>query len=627
VRKLLALSLSWVCVTAPLAAQEPTVERPVGRVVTRPYRAPTVPPIPAPNSDRLHALMRGGRLYLTLQDAIALAIENNLDLEVSRFGPLSAEWDLQRAHGGGPLRGVTSGNSFVNQVTGGQGVAGAELSAGVSGGNGGGGGAGGGNAVISQIGPVTPNLDPVFQNSSAWSHKTTPQANSTISQTTALVDVYHSFGSFVQQGLITGGYVQVAANESYLKENSPGDLLVPDVAPIVQIYARQNLLYGFGKSVNSRFIRVAQKQVEASSIAFRAAVLNLVASVVNQYWDLVAGNDDLAVRRQARDSAQKFYEDTGNMISVGTLAGVEIYRAQAELSARTQELSVAEQQVRQQELALKNALSRNGLEDPMLDEAEIVPLDRIRIPDSDQLPPLRDLVAKALAQRPDIALAAIEDQVSAISSAGTANGLLPQLQGVLSTSNRGNAGQPNPAAGESPSPNLVGGLGTALGQIFRHDYTSGTAGVSFSAQIGNRVAQGDFGIDQLQLRQGDLIDRKSRNQLVVDISNFTIAMRQARSRYTVAVSSRELQQELLETEQQKFSLGTSSINAIIAADRALAAARVSEVSARASYSRARVALDQVLGQTLEANNVSMDEAMKGRVSRESAILPGADAVK
>lgn len=618
-KKPIALFLSWTLWIAPLAAQQPEVVRPTGRFFTRPYRQSTVPPIPLTNTDRIHTLLRGGKLYLTLQDAIALAIENNLDLEVSRFGPLSAEWAYQRSQGGGPLRGVTSGNSFVNQVTGGQGVAGAELSAGVSGGGGGGGGGGNGGAVISQIGPVTPNLDPVFQNSSAWSHRTSPQPNATISQTTALVDVYHTFGSFMQEGLITGGYVQVAANESYLKENSPGDLLVPDVAPVVQIYARHNLLYGFGREVNSRFIRVAQKEVDASAITFREALLDLVSNVVNQYWDLVADNEQLAVRREARDAAQKFFEDTRNMIALGTLAGVEIYRAQADLSSRTQEVSLSEQQVRQEELGLKDTLSRDGLADPMLDEAEIVPLDRITIPESDQLPPLRDLVAKALAQRPDIQLASINNEINAISSAGTANGLLPQLQTSLATSNRGNAGTPNPLSGRTPSPSIVGGLGTALGQIFRHDYTTGSAGVSFSADIGNREAQGDYGIDQLQLRQGDLQERRNRNQLVVDISNYTVAMRQARSRYAVAVSSRELQQQLLDTERQKFSLGTSSIDAVIAAERALETAQISEVAARTAYSRARVSMDQVLGQTLETNHVSVEEALKGSLSRTSTI--------
>jgi len=411
--------------------------------------------------------------------------------------------------------------------------------------------------------------------------------------------------------------VQVAANESYLKENSRGDLLVPDVAPVVQIFARHNLLYGFGRDVNSRFIRVAQKEVDAAAITFREALLDLVSNVADQYWDLVADNEQLAVRREARDAAQKFFEDTRNMIALGVLAGVEIYRAQADLSSRTQEVSLAEQQVRQQELGLKNTLSRDGSADPMLDDAEIVPLDRIQIPESDQLPPLRDLVAKALAQRPDIQIAAINNEINAISSAGTANGLLPQLQATAATSNRGNAGTPNPASGRTPNPNIVGGLGTALGQIFRHDYSTYSGGISFSAGIGNREAQGDYGIDQLQLRQGDLQERRSRNQLVVDISNYTVAMRQARSRYTVAVSSRELQQQLLDTERQKFSLGTSSINAVIAAERALETAEISEVSARTAFSRARVSMDEVLGQTLEANNISVDEALNGRLARVS----------
>src|SRR5262249_54746052 len=156
-------------------------------------------------------------------------------------------------------------------------------------------------------------------------------------------------------------------------------------------------------------------------------------------------------------------------------------------------------------------------------------------------------------------------------------------------------GEPNLASGIAPSPDKVGGFGTAVGQIFRHNYSSRQAQLVFLGTMRNNSAQGDYGIDQLSLRQGDLVDQRNRNDLLVQISNQTIALRQARSRYTNAVATRALQQDLLEKEKQKFSLGSSTINLVIAADRALSAAQYAEISALSTYSRARVALDQVLG--------------------------------
>src|SRR5271154_3291856 len=136
--------------------------RPQASIFIRPYEGATVPPVQLKNSSRIYSLIRGGKLYLTVQDALAIAIENNLDLELDRYGPVSAEWYLERSQAGGPLRGVTAGNSIANQATSGQGVAGSQASAGLSS-NGGGGGGGGTNAVVSQIGPITQNLDPVVQ--------------------------------------------------------------------------------------------------------------------------------------------------------------------------------------------------------------------------------------------------------------------------------------------------------------------------------------------------------------------------------------------------------------------------------------------------------------------------------
>lgn len=612
------------CASAAAArAQNPErmPRRPAGSIFLRPYEGAIVPPARLKNSSRIYSLIRAGKLYLTVQDALALAIENNLDLEVDRYGPVSAEWYLERVQAGGPLRGVTAGNSIANQATSGQGVVGSQVSAGLAS-NGGGGGGGGTNAVVSQIGPITQNLDPVFQSTVGYFHSSTPQPNVQQSQTEALIDTRHVFNNLFQQGLLSGGYIQFAANESYLKENAPTDILNPSVAPVMQLYVLHQFLNGFGTGVNSRFIRVADKNIGAARLTFRSQLLNTVATVLNLYWDLVTFNDDLRVRQRGLDQAQKVVDDTRRQIQLGAIPRVDIYAAEAQLSSRRQDLVIAQASVRQQENLLKNVLSRNGLEEPAIDAAEVVPMDRIEVPANDETQPLRALLARALSHRPDVALAKINDETAEISASGTANGILPTLQGRALVNDRGLAGAYNPGSGQPNPKYFNGGLGTAYGQIFRHDFPSESAAALFIGTIHNRQAQGDYGIDQLQLRQGDLMERKNLNDIVVSISNQVTALRQARLRYSQATESRALQQELLEKEQQMFSFGTATIADVVAAQQTLLAAQSTEVASASAYMHARISLDQVLGETLEANHISVEEAESGIVSAQSAAPSG-----
>lgn len=610
--KLLAVFVSWSCLLSQLGAQEPqqVVNKPHKFVLMRPYLPTSMPPVKLTNSARLQGLIRGGKLYLTVQDAIAVAIENNLDLEVDRYGPLRAEWDLKKVQAGGPLRGVTTANTISNQVASGQGVQGSQVAAGLSSGNNGNNG-GSTSGIVQQIGPITPNLDADFQGSMAFSHQTSPQANYTQSQTTALVDTRHIYQSLLQQGLLSGGFVQITGNEYYLKENAPSDILNPQVAPVAQITIRHQLLQGFGVAVNRRFITVAEKQIGGARETFRSQLLNTVANVLNLYWSLVAADDELKVRQRALEAAEKLLDDTKKQIALGAVARSDIYRAEAELSTRRQDFAISQVTVQQQESLLKNTISRNGTEDPQVDAAEIVPLDHIQVPAQEELPGLRDLLARALKNRPDVALAKLSDETGKINSLGTINSLLPNLQGTYQTWNVGQAGTPVPGGGADSY--YIGGLGTALGQVLRRNFYNQREALNFNIALGNRTSQADYAIDQLQLRQGVLVERRNMNQIVVSISNQMIALRQARSRYSQAVNSRTLQEQLLEKEQQMFSFGSALISDVVAARASLMTAQLTEVQALAAYGQAKAALDQVLGETLEVNHVSIDDALSGRM--------------
>ena len=582
------------------------------KVPLRWYEAPTVAPIRLTNSNRLYTLIRAGNLYLSAQDAVALAIENNLGLEVDRYGPLLAQSALERSKAGGPLRGVPSGTSQVSSVNSGVGVNGTVASAGLSSGGSSGGGGGGGNATIQQIGAVTPNLDPVLQSTVNFSHLTQPQAN-TLSQTTALVQGIRQYNTTLQQGTLTGGGFTYRDYEQHFQENSPIDLLNPVAAPRMDLIFRQNLLQGFGVALNNRFIRVAQINITASREAFRAALLNLVTSVLNLYWDYVAANDQLKLRRHALELTDKFVADTKYEISIGAIAGVELPRAEADLASRKQDMTIAQATLRQRATVLKEALSHS--EDPALEAAQIVPIDRIEVPAEETLPPLRELVTHAMSKRPDVQVSKLNDQTQEIGLAGTTNPLLPSLSVTLQTYDRGVAGAPQ-STGGTPNPYFVGGYGSALQQIVRRNFPNNYASVSFSAPFYNRQAQGDYGIDQLQYRQSQLTGQRSDNQIVVDISSQMAALRQARARFETARNTRQLQEQLLEAERKR-SYGPQTFNFIMTDQRALITAEVSEENAAAAYVHARVALDQVLGETLDKNRITLDEGLAGHVERPS----------
>jgi len=283
------------------------------------------------------------------------------------------------------------------------------------------------------------------------------------------------------------------------------------------------------------------------------------------------------------------------------------------VASRRQDVVIADANMRQKALQLKDALSHR--EDPALEAADIVALDRVEVPDSETLPPMRELVATAMAKRPDVAVAKFRAQTDEMNLIGTTNPLLPSLQVQLQTYNRGVAGTPQPSGGQADN-YFIGSYGSALGQVFRRDFPNNIANVQFSAAIHNRQAQADYGIDQLQFRQSQVRDQKDRNQILVDVASQLSALQQARGRYQTARDTRVLQEQLLAAERRR-SYGPQTFTYIMADQRALITAQLSEMNAASTYVRVRIALDQVLGETLERNHITLDEGLKGKVDRAS----------
>lgn len=629
-RNSLAAALSLFYPLTPGWAQQNSIAPIRSTSPFRSYLAPEIPPVRLSNSPRLAGLIRAGTLYLTAEDAVALALENNIDIESVRYNPVVMDWNLIRSQAGGLLPGVPSAASQAGSVASGQGVAGSQQAAGVTIPGSTSGRTQSTNATISQVGAVTPTLDPTIQESSTVSHTTTVEPNSQQSITPVLVSATHVHTASFQQGLLTGGTVTVNYTDHFLSENAPTDILNPTSAPSLSISVQHNLLQGFGRAVNGRTITVARMNRDSSLANFETTVAGVISQVLNVYYSLEASYEDLKAKQAASETAATFLNDVRTQVRIGTSAPSDTIAAEQQAVSAAQAQADSLVTLTEQETQLKNLISRTGGEDPVLRGVRIQPVDSIEVPERDDLPPVEDLVKQALANRTDLASARVNLDASAINDLGTKSAVLPTAVVIASTSQTGLAGAAKPFTVDGftqrPDPSLVGGIGTALGQVFRRDYPSESAGAGFFTPLKNRQALADYTIDTLTLRQSQLGYRKDVNQVQVDVGNYVIALRQARARYASAVHSRMLQEELYKSERRRFELGSSTAYNVTQQQRDLINAQSSEVAARVAYITARLGLEQTTGEILSANHVTVQEALQGKVGRQS-VVPQAPARK
>jgi outer membrane protein len=609
-----------LCESCLVFAQTTDIQpvRPAGSIVRRPYLPAEVPPIRTANSSRLAGLIRAGKLYLSAQDAIALALENNIDVEIARYGQSTLEWRLERAQAGGALPGVPSNAGVASSNASGQGVLGSQAAAGVSSGvpstN-----RAVTNTTVSQVGPVTANLDPSFQESDIFSHRSVPQPNVIQSVVTNLVQGQRVYSGSYQQGFLAGGSVSVSFNDHYLNENAPTDVLNPSSAQTLSVSVQQNLLQGLGRAVNERTITVAKLNLAMSDQNFRGQVSGVVAHVLDVYYTLAADYDDVKAKNDAIDAARKLLEGGQKELELGVIAPLDVTSEQNQIASTVLTYVNSLTGLQQKEVELKNLISRSGLGEPLLNGVTIVPLDHIVVPATDDIPPIKDLVSQAMANRSDLIVEEQNEKGAEISAKGTVNGLLPTAQVFSTQSLAGLAGAAHASSQGQANSYFVGGAGTAFSQVARRNFPSENVGVFGSLQIYDRVAQADYAIDQLQLRQQQLTTAKDRNQAQVDITNAVVALRQARVRYEAAAQNTILEKELYDAEQRKQQLGSSTSLLVILQSRDLVLAQASELAARASWQSARLNLDQMTGSTLETNHISLAEAHAAQVSHTSQL--------
>ena len=600
---------------------------------THRYTVPNIPPANFSNSMRLESLVRAGKIYLSLQDAIALAIENNLDIEVQRYQPKLAEANLLRAQAGGLLRGLSNTvaagpSSVLSQLTGTAGTTGitnltSSASPATSSSNG---------TIITSTGTTIPTLDETLFANYTWGHHTSPQSNSFSTGIPSSISNSGN-GSFgVQRGFLWGTTATMQYTQQDITSNNVRSEINPVNTGALSLNVTQHLLQGFGFAVNNRNIRIAKNSIRISELTFQQQLITTVASVVNLYTDLVSYVEAVKVQEEAVGLNQKLYSDNKKQVEIGTLAPIEIIRAEAELASSEQTLVQAQTAVLQQEIVLKTALSRTGTASPVIAEAHIVPTDQLRIPEVEAVAPVQDRIETALRNRPEMAQTELNIANTKIQMAGTKSELLPTLDLSLGATNNALAGDPNtipipPSQGffpRIPDPNYVGGIGSVLAQIFRRNYPDYTVGFQLNIPLRNRAAQADIINDTLTLRQAELQQRKQINQIRADVQNSLIGLQQYRAQYLAAQKARALQEQTLDAERKKYALGASTVFLVIQAQRDLTLAQSNEVLALSAYNHARVNLDVATGQLLEHFNIQLDDAMKGNVATPPSAIPVLD---
>ena len=583
---------------------------------TRPFRARPVPAVNLANSGRIESLLHAGNLYLSAQDAVALAIENNLDIEVQRYGPLLAQEVLRRARAGGALRnvgvGVAAGPSSVSltgvTVTniGTVGTAGQGVSS--------------GGGIVTQLGPPIASFDPTLSIFTTFAHATSPQSNTILTGTTALIQQTRSVQAQYQQNWDFGLSAQLTFYNQHTNVNSALFSIDPYTSGYLDLQVTQNLLYGFGSAVNGRNIRVQKNNIKVTNLQFRAQAAATVSSVLNLYWDLVEFWQDVRARQRELAAAERLLENNRKQVEAGTLASIEVTRAEAQVYVSQQDLLVSQTNLLQQETVLKNAISRNGIANSSLVDAHVIPLDTITIPATDDIPPVDRLVEQALANRSEIAQSRLNIDSNKLNLVGIKNALKPTLQAFAELTNNGLTGPLTPLGAETPGvAYLAGGYDNLLAQIFRRNYPNYSAGIALNIPLRNRAAQSDYVTSELELRQNELGLQQNINQVRVDVQNAVIGLQQARARYAAAVKASALQQQTLDADQKRLALGASTAYQVVLDEQNVASAESAEVQALANFSHARIGLDQALGRTLEANNITFDEALAGTISRPSQL--------
>jgi outer membrane protein len=603
--------------------------------VIAPYKPRHVPEPDLANTPRISQLLRAGQLLLSMDDAIAMALENNLDLVLARYNLNIADTDVLRARAGASILGVNTG---VVQNTPGGGVGG--LSGTVGSGTGGtsvaAGGAGTGtNGLVTStlgIGSTITSFDPsltgTFQmdrdyvlSSSALSGRAVTNNN------TGTASVGY------QQGFHTGTNMTVSFNNTHTTTNGPLNALSPTLSSGFQFRVTQQLLQGFGFLPNTRFIRIAKNNREISDVAFRLQVITTVDQIENLYWNLVYAFENVRVQQEALNFAEKTLSDDERAVQFGTLPPIQVVSAQSTVASNRQALTVAQTNLQLQELLMKNAISRN-LEDPALAGAEVIPTSTIQLPAQEPVVPTQDLINEALAHRAELAESRIDLTSRDINIRAVRNAMMPTLgvyayyggTGLGGSLNRNAVFCPSVSGicisrNRIPSQFLAGPVGYSdtLSQLVNSTAPDKGVGVTLTIPILNRSAQANQVRAELEFRQAQVRLQQLENQVRIEIRNAQFDVQQNRASVDAAQAAVKLGRQTLDAEQKKLEAGVSNPTAVMQMQASLTSTESTLVSAMAAYAKSLVELDRATGLLLEHAGIVMSDAEKGEVTHTPKI--------
>jgi outer membrane protein len=539
--------------------------------LTRNYRAGSVPAIDLANSGRIDQLIRAGNLYLSLNDAIALALENNIGLEIQRY-----QFDLTE---------VAYRSSLAGQ---------------------------GGN------------FDPTFSvNQFTFNHSANPVANAV--GTTGLVNVTDAFnrGFQLSQTMKSGATGTFGFTTNRSTTNNANANFVPQLGGNLTLNLQQPLLRGFGVALNTINIRVAQNNQRGADYGFRTQINTLVNQVVQSYWNLVSASLNVGVARQALDLSERLLEQNKKQIEIGTMAPIDIQQTIAQVAQGEQTLITAEASVATQEITLKNLISRNGIASASLGPVHIIPTNRVDVPAVEPVQPIQDLVDAALRNRPELAQARINLENTDANLQTAKNNLLPQLNLTGGINNPATGGvvntAPNVVGGVVVPRNVniarTGGFSNVLYQLFALPTVNYNIGFTFTINLRNRSAQAALQTQMLNQRTQQLQLQTQMNQMRADVQTAQVNITTARARLNAAERGLAAQTAVVDGAQRKFQLGTATLFEVIQQQNALASSRQNMVTAQVAYANAKLAMDVATGSLMEKYNIVFDEAKTGTLSR------------
>jgi outer membrane protein TolC len=576
------------------------------------YRSKTVPPVNMSNSPRLNDLVRDGKIYLTLRDAIDLALEDNLDMVIARYNLPIALLDVMRGAAGAFPRGVNTG--VVSGTPGGAGSAGGTgLGAGAGGTTLGAGGAGAGTGGLVQStlggGSSVSNFDPFITVQTDVDH-ITQQVNNQILYGVPVVHQNTAAANFsYSEAFPTGGSIQATWNNNRTTFNSPNYAYNPQFFSFAEIYIQQPLLAGFGFGPNLRYLRIARTNKKVSDIAFRAQVIATVTQICNIYWDLVAAYETAQVNQRSVEFANETLDKSRKQLELQAIPQTDVLKAQSDLATRQQDLTVARTNLEQQELYMKNAITRS-LDDPILEEMPVVPTDHIAGDTGAPARSVQDMIADALKNRPDVQEQVLNLQNSELSRKTERNALLPSLSVYGYLTGQGYSG---PLAKTAPSGTTTpsNGYGGALENAFNYSSPEYQVGFQLAIPLRNRVGKADQYRTELEYRQSQVGLEEKKKSVRIEVRSARFALEQGTSRVDAAREARDLAQKMLDIAQKEQKLGAGSNQQTLAAEHDLAVAENAFVTAETDYAKARVQMLYVTGTTLESYGIAIEQARTG----------------